>query len=77
LRFPSINLKICFGDDTLWAAADADADALEECDEREEDKEAIEERAGAESEPRRDDELDFEDDEERVECEAEDADFLG
>jgi hypothetical protein len=62
LRFPSINLKICFGDDTLWAAAVA-ADALEEREEREEDKEALEERAGAEAEPRRDDELDFEDNE--------------
>ena len=79
---PSINLKTCFGDDTLWtdaaAAADA-ADALEEreeCEEREEDKEALEERAGAEAEPRRDDELDLEAAEERVECEAEE-DFLG
>jgi len=79
LRFPSINLKICFGDDTLWAAAaaaDAADAALEECEEREEDKEALEERAGAEAEPRRDDELDFEGDEEREECEV-DEDFLG
>jgi hypothetical protein len=86
LRLPSINLKTCFGDDTLWTdAADAAADALEEreeceeceereeCDEREEDKEALEERA---AEPRRDDELDLEAAEERVECEAEE-DFLG
>lgn len=69
---PSINLKTCFGDDTLWDAADA-ADALEEreereeCEECEEDKEALEERAG---EPRRDDELDLE------AAEAEE-DFLG
>ncbi len=72
MRFPSINLKICFGDDTLCAAAAAaaSADALEECEECEEDKEALEERAGAEAEPRRDDKLDFEDDEERVECDA-------
>jgi hypothetical protein len=75
LRLPSINLIICFGDDTLYAAAAAAAAELdeeceaerEECEEREEDKEALEERAG---EPRRDDELDL------GEAEAEE-DFLG
>jgi hypothetical protein len=84
LRLPSINLIICFGDDTLYAAAEAAEAAAaeldeeceaerEECDEREEDKEALEERAG---EPRRDDELDLGEDEAAEAAEAEE-DFLG
>jgi hypothetical protein len=69
LRLPSINFIICFGDDTLYAAAAAELD--EECEaEREEcevDNETRVEREGAEAEPKRDEELDLGEEEDREE----------
>ena len=77
---PSINLIICFGDDTLYAAAAAELD--EECEAEREECEADEvdneTRVEREGEPRRDDELDLgeaeADDEDREACEADDED---
>jgi hypothetical protein len=66
LRLPSINFIICFGDDTLYAAAAAevaaavgDREECEECEAAEEDNETRVEREGAEAEPKRDEELDL------------------
>jgi len=61
---PSINLIICLGDDTLYAAAEAAATELdEECEAEREECEADEVdsdiRVEREGEPRRDDELDL------------------
>jgi hypothetical protein len=69
LRLPSINFIICLGDDTLYAAAAAAAAELdEECE-----AERVE-REGAEAEPRRDDELDLGEEEDREACEDREAD---
>jgi hypothetical protein len=90
LRLPSINFIICFGDDTLYAAAAVaaaaavgDREECEECEEcDEEDNETRVEREVAEAEPRRDDELDLgeaeadEEDEDREACEADDIELL-